>query len=134
MKLNLYVNHAAVKRVEACRDEDRGERVPTSELVDVHSLSSAKKHGERQNRTDKFTHTPPPGYLNRPQYRQYRRVQARRLRSNLKALADIFIDPQSVELIRNANSRGARIGIGEALARTAAETWSDTVSLVRATA
>ncbi|MER8374424.1 hypothetical protein [Mesorhizobium sp. M1406] len=44
------------------------------------------------------------------------------LRSNLKALADMFIDPQSVELIRNANNRGARIGLGEALARTGAET------------
>lgn len=60
VKLDLHVNHAAVERVEACRDEDCGERVPTPELVDVHSLSSAKKHGEWQNRTDKFTHAPPP--------------------------------------------------------------------------
>ncbi|MER9654395.1 hypothetical protein NKJ26_12880 [Mesorhizobium sp. M0152] len=44
------------------------------------------------------------------------------LRSNLKTLADMFIDPRSVELIRNANNRGARIGFGEALARTGAET------------
>ncbi|WP_181173765.1 hypothetical protein [Mesorhizobium sp. B2-3-12] len=36
-------------------------------------------------------------------------------------MADMFIDPQAVELIRNANNRGARIGIGEALGRTAAE-------------
>ncbi|MER9423200.1 hypothetical protein NKI88_12185 [Mesorhizobium sp. M0317] len=44
------------------------------------------------------------------------------LRSNLRSLADMFIDPRSVELIRNANNRGARIGFGEALARTGAET------------
>ncbi|TGT63709.1 hypothetical protein EN813_010075 [Mesorhizobium sp. M00.F.Ca.ET.170.01.1.1] len=43
------------------------------------------------------------------------------LRSNLRALADMFIDPQSVELIRNANNRGARIGIGDALGRSVAE-------------
>ncbi|ESX51344.1 hypothetical protein NLY43_18985 [Mesorhizobium sp. C416B] len=44
------------------------------------------------------------------------------LRSNLRSLADMFIDPRSVELIRNANNRGARIGFGEGLARTGAET------------
>ncbi|MER8961573.1 hypothetical protein [Mesorhizobium sp. M0701] len=44
------------------------------------------------------------------------------LRSNLKTLADMFIDPRSVELIRDANGRGFRSGLGEALARTGAET------------
>ncbi|ESZ41008.1 hypothetical protein X731_24550 [Mesorhizobium sp. L2C054A000] len=44
------------------------------------------------------------------------------LRSNLRSLADMFIGPRSVELIRNANNRGARIGFGEALARTGTET------------
>ncbi|RUV39977.1 MULTISPECIES: hypothetical protein [unclassified Mesorhizobium] len=48
-------------------------------------------------------------------------VKRAALRSNLRALADMFIDPQSVELIRNANNRGATIGIGDALGRTAAE-------------
>ncbi|RWL42251.1 MAG: hypothetical protein EOR60_26100 [Mesorhizobium sp.] len=48
-------------------------------------------------------------------------VKRAALRSNLRALADMFIDPQSVELIRNANNRGAGIGIGDALGRTAAE-------------
>ncbi|MDG4903525.1 hypothetical protein P9217_25860 [Mesorhizobium sp. WSM4989] len=41
--------------------------------------------------------------------------------SNLRALADMFTDPQSVELIRNANNRGDRIGIGDALGRSALE-------------
>lgn len=40
---------------------------------------------------------------------------------DVHALADLFVDPQSVELIRNANNRGARIGMGDALARTAAK-------------
>ncbi|MER9579240.1 hypothetical protein NKI78_27035 [Mesorhizobium sp. M0400] len=44
------------------------------------------------------------------------------LRSNLKTLADMFIDPRSVELIRDANGRGFWSGLGEALARTGAET------------
>jgi hypothetical protein len=48
-------------------------------------------------------------------------VKRAALRSNFRALADMFIDPQSVELIRNANNRGAKIGIGDALGRTAAE-------------
>jgi hypothetical protein len=48
-------------------------------------------------------------------------VRPAALRGNLRTLADMFIDPQSVELIRNANNRGARIGIGEALGCTALE-------------
>lgn len=48
-------------------------------------------------------------------------VKRAALRSNLRALADMFIDPQSVELIRNANNRGTRIGIGDALGRSAVE-------------
>lgn len=48
-------------------------------------------------------------------------VKRAALRSNLRALADMFTDPQSVELIRNANNRGAMIGFGEALGRTGAE-------------
>ncbi|CDX34667.1 hypothetical protein MPLDJ20_190091 [Mesorhizobium plurifarium] len=48
-------------------------------------------------------------------------VKRAALRSNLRALADMFIDPQSVELIRNANNRGAGIGVGDALGRSVAE-------------
>ncbi|CDX45650.1 hypothetical protein MPLDJ20_70244 [Mesorhizobium plurifarium] len=51
-------------------------------------------------------------------------VKRAALRSNLRALADMFIHPQSVELIRNANNRGARIGIADALGRSAAEAGS----------
>ncbi|TPI64273.1 hypothetical protein FJ420_17085 [Mesorhizobium sp. B3-1-3] len=43
------------------------------------------------------------------------------LRGNLRTLADMFIDPHSVELIRNANYRRGSIGLGEALDRTAVE-------------
>ncbi|ESX11388.1 hypothetical protein NKH34_28905 [Mesorhizobium sp. M1148] len=44
------------------------------------------------------------------------------LRMNLKTLADMFVDPQSVELIRVANGRGFRSGLNDALNRTGAET------------
>lgn len=48
-------------------------------------------------------------------------VKRAALRSNLRAMADMLIDPQSVELIRNANNRGASIGIADALGRSVAE-------------
>ncbi|MER9758495.1 hypothetical protein [Mesorhizobium sp. M0138] len=42
-------------------------------------------------------------------------------RSNLKTLADMFVDPRSVDLIRGANGRGFKSGLGDALLRTGAE-------------
>lgn len=43
------------------------------------------------------------------------------LRGNLGTLAELFTDPRSVELIRDAVNRGIRINLGEAAGRTAAE-------------
>jgi hypothetical protein len=43
------------------------------------------------------------------------------LRGNIESLAELFIDPQSVELIRNAINRGARVNFPEAGARSAAQ-------------
>jgi hypothetical protein len=40
------------------------------------------------------------------------------LRGNTEALAEMFIDPNSVELMRNAANRGFKMNTGEALART----------------
>lgn len=44
------------------------------------------------------------------------------LRNSLGTLADLFTDPNSVELIRSAMNKSAPIGIAEALARSAAQT------------
>jgi hypothetical protein len=43
------------------------------------------------------------------------------LRGNLGTLAQLFTDPHTVELIRDAVNRGIRINLGEAAGRTAAE-------------
>ncbi|MFB9983044.1 hypothetical protein ACFSQQ_28615 [Mesorhizobium kowhaii] len=48
-------------------------------------------------------------------------VKRAALRNNLKTLADMFIEPHSVDLIRNATNRSGKISFGEAGLRSAAE-------------
>ncbi len=45
-----------------------------------------------------------------------------KLRNNLSTLADMFVDPRSVELIQEAIARGAPPGLRQAAARSAAQT------------
>jgi hypothetical protein len=45
-----------------------------------------------------------------------------KLRNNLRTLADMFVDPRSVELIQEAIARGAPSELRQAAARSAAQT------------